>query len=56
MIMLHDLCAHLLPPDAHLQFKTLIIDEHRLILVAAMTAPKSPCPDCRQLGCRIHSR
>jgi transposase len=55
MIMLHDLCAHLLPPAAHVQLKTLIIDELRLILVAAMMAPKAPCPDCHHLASRVHS-
>jgi hypothetical protein len=55
MITLHDLCAHLLPPAAHVQFKTLIIDEPRLILVAAMMAPKAPCPDCHHLASRVHS-
>ena len=53
--MLNELCAHLLPPDEHLKFKTLILDEQRIILVAAMTAPKAACPDCHQLAIRIHS-
>lgn len=55
MITLNDLCAHLLPPDEQLKFKTLIIDEPRLILVATMMAPKSTCPDCRQPTDRVHS-
>jgi transposase len=55
MITLNDLCAHLLPPDERLLFKTLIIDEPHLILVAAMMSPKSACPDCRQPTDRIHS-
>ena len=56
MIMLNDLCANLLPPNERLTFKTLIIDEPHLILVAAMMSPKSTCPDCRQPTDRIHSR
>ena len=55
MITLNDLCAQLLPPDEQLTFKTLIIDEPRLILVAAMMSSKSICPDCRQPTDRIHS-
>ena len=55
MMTLNDLCAHLLPSDEHLKFKTLIIDEPRLILVATMIAPKSTCPDCRQPTDRVHS-
>jgi transposase len=55
MITLHDLCAHLLPPNERLTFKTLIIAEPHLILVAAMLSPKSMCPDCRQPTDRIHS-
>jgi transposase len=39
----------------HLKFKTLILDEHRIILVATITAPKAACPDCHQLAVRIHS-
>ena len=34
MITLNDLCAHLLPPDEQLKFKTLIINEPHLIFVA----------------------
>jgi transposase len=55
MITLNELCAHLLSPEEHLKFKTLILDEHRIILVATMTAPKAACPDCHQLAVRIHS-
>jgi transposase len=55
MIMLQDLCAHLLPPAEHMQVKTLIIDAPRLILVAAMIAPKAACPDCHHLASRVHS-
>jgi transposase len=55
MLTLNDLCAHLLPPDEQLKFKTLIINEPRLILVATMMSPKSTCPDCRQPTDRIHS-
>ena len=55
MIQLHELCAHLLPPAEHLKFKTLILNEQRIILVAAMMAPKAVCPDCHQLAVRIHS-
>ena len=53
---LDDLCAHLLPPDQQLKFQTLIIDEPRLILVAAMISAKSTCPDCSQPTDRIHGR
>ena len=55
MITLNDLCAHLLPPHERLTFKTLIIAEPHLILVAAMMSPKSTCPDCCQPTDRIHS-
>ena len=55
MITLKELCAHLLPPEEHLQFKTLILDEQRIILVATMAAPKAACPDCHHLAVRIHS-
>ncbi len=55
MITLHDLCAHLLPPDEQLKFKTLIITEPRLILVATMMSPTSICPDCSQPTDRVHS-
>jgi transposase len=54
MITLDDLCAHLLPPDDHLKFQALIIEEPRLILVAAMISANSTCPDCRQPTHRIH--
>ena len=55
MMTLNDLCAQLLPPEEHLKFKTLIMGEHGITLVAAMTSPKSACPDCHQLASRIHS-
>lgn len=55
MITLNELCAQLLPPHEHLKFRNLILDEHRIILVAAMMAPKAACPDCHQLAVRIHS-
>src|SRR4051794_26475416 len=54
MITLDDLCAQLLPPDDHLKFQSLIIDEPRLILVAAMISHSSMCPDCRQPTDHIH--
>ena len=54
MITLDDLCAHLLPPDEHIKFQTLIIDEPRLILVAAMISATSTCPNCSQPMDRIH--
>jgi hypothetical protein len=54
MITFNDLCAHLLPPDEHLKLKALMIDEHRLILVAAMMAAKAICPDCWPPAARIH--
>ena len=56
MITLDDLCAYLLPLDDHLQFQSLIIDEPRLILVAAMISNSSTCPDCRQPTTCIHGR
>jgi transposase len=52
---LDDLCTHLLPPDDHLHFATLILKDAHLALVAAMTAPKAVCPDCHQPSQRIHS-
>ena len=55
MITLSELCAQLLPPQEHLKFKNLILHEQRIILVAAMMAPKAACPDCHQLAVRIHS-
>jgi len=54
MITLDDLCAHLLPPDDRITFQSLIIEEPRLILVAAMISAHSTCPDCRQPTHRIH--
>jgi transposase len=55
MMTLKELCAQLLPPEEHLTFKTLIMGEHGITLVAAMTSPKAACPDCHQLAARIHS-
>ena len=56
MITLDDLCAHLLPPDDHLTFQSLIIDQPRLILVATMLSNSSMCPDCHQPTDHIHGR
>ena len=44
MMTLDDLCAHLLPPDDRIKFQSLIIDEPRFILVAAMISANSTCP------------
>ncbi len=55
MITLNELCAHLLPPEEHMKFTTLILGEDRIILVAAMMAPKATCPDCYERATRIHS-
>jgi transposase len=52
---LDELCSHLLPPDEHLHFETLLLEDHHLTLMAAMTAPKAICPDCSQPSYRIHS-
>src|SRR2546430_5446038 len=52
---LDDLCSRLLPPDDHMHFETLILEDHHLTLVAAMTAPKAVCPDCHQPSQRRHS-
>jgi transposase len=52
---LDDLCMHLLPPDDHLHFETLILEDGHITLVAAMSAPKAVCPDCHALSHRIHS-
>src|SRR5256712_3126559 len=52
---LDDLCSRLLPPDDHVHFETLILEDHHLTLVAAMTAPKAVCPDCHQPSQRRHS-
>lgn len=52
---LDELCARLLPPDAHLHFVPLIREDSHRTLVAAMTAPKAVCPDCHQLSQRLHS-
>jgi transposase len=54
MMTLDDLCAHLLPPDDRITFQSLIIDEPRFILVAAMLSANATCPDCRQPTHRIH--
>ena len=55
MITLSELCAQLLPPHEHLKCKNLMLHEQRIMLVAAMMAPKAACPDCHQLAVRIHS-
>ena len=52
---LEDLCMRLLPPEEHLQFETLILEDHDISLVAKMTAAKAACPDCHELSHRIHS-
>jgi transposase len=52
---LNDLCAQLLPPEDSLHVDALIIEEQRITVVGAMTAPKAPCPDCGQLASRIPS-
>src|SRR5262245_12974772 len=52
---LYDLFSLLLPPDEHLHFETLLLEDHHLTLVAAMTAPQALCPDCHQPSQRIHS-
>src|SRR5712692_4720134 len=54
-MMLDELCSHLLPPDAHLHFETLLLEDNHLTLMAAMTAPKAICPDCYQPSHRMHS-
>ncbi len=56
MMTLDDLCAHLLPPDDRITFQSLIIDEPRIILVAAMLSANATCPDCRQPTYRIHGQ
>ena len=55
MITLNELCAHLLPPNEHLKFKTLTLGEHGITLAATMTSSKPACPDCHHLASRIHS-
>src|SRR5256886_7052562 len=52
---LDDLCSRLLPPDEHLHFETLLLEDHHITLIAAMTAPKAVCPDCHQPSQRMHS-
>jgi transposase len=52
---LNDRCAQLLPPDDHLHVAPLLIEEQRLTVGGAMTAPKAACPDCGQSATRIHS-
>jgi transposase len=52
---LDELCSHLLPPDEHLHFETLLFEDHHLTLMATMTAAKAVCPDCHQPSQRIHS-
>src|SRR5262245_47176984 len=53
---LDELCSHLLPPEEHLHFETLLLEDHRLTLRATMTAAKAVCPDCGHPSHRIHSR
>ena len=52
---LDELCSHLLPPDEHLHFETLLFEDNHLTLMATMTAAKAVCPDCHQPSQRIHS-
>ena len=52
---LDELCSHLLPPDEHLHFETLLFEDNHLTLRATMTAAKAVCPDCHQPSQRIHS-
>jgi len=52
---LDELCSRLLPPDEHLHFETLLLEDHHITLMAAMTAPKAVCPDCHQPSQRRHS-
>jgi transposase len=52
---LDELCSHLLPPDEHLHFETLLLEDYHLTLLATMTAAKAVCPDCGQPSHRMHS-
>src|SRR5919109_4286827 len=52
---LDELCSHLLPPDEHLHFETLLFEDNHLTLMATMTAAKAVCPDCHQPSQRRHS-
>jgi transposase len=52
---LDELCSHLLPPDEHLHFETLLLEDNHLTLRATMTAAKAVCPDCCQPSHRMHS-
>jgi transposase len=52
---LDELCSHLLPPDEHLHFATLLLEDNHLTLLATMTAAKAVCPDCCQPSHRMHS-
>src|SRR5919197_61571 len=52
---LDELCSHLLPPDEHLHFETLLFEDNHLTLRATMTAAKAVCPDCHQPSQRMHS-
>lgn len=54
-MMLDDLCTRLLPPEEHLQFEALTMEDHQISLVAKMTAAKAACPDCHEFCHRIHS-
>jgi transposase len=53
---LDELCSHLLPPDEHLHFETLLLEDNHLTLRATLTPAKAVCPDCCQPSHRIHSR
>src|SRR5688500_9012451 len=52
---LEELCMRLLPPEDHLQFETLLLEDHHISLITQMTAPKAACPDCHEFSYRIHS-
>jgi hypothetical protein len=49
---LDELCSHLLPPDEHLHFATLLFEDNHLTLMATMTAAKAggSCPEFVKRG------
>jgi transposase len=54
VLLLHDLCARLLP--APRQVEPLAFEAQRLPLDGKVTAPTAPCPTCAQPATRRHSR
>ena len=52
---LHEVCGHLLPPQAFLHLDTIALQDQCLILDVAVTTPQATCLDCTQLSTHVHS-